>query len=771
MSATPYNPNPFATPTAAEETPGPERLPDTDQHVELTMEPDWLAEAQEPQVAGSGGRAVLGWSLAILSAAWLGYAGWAAGRSLAGQALTSPLLAQWIAIVTGPLALLGLVWLMFGRTRRREAEAFSKSVRTMQGEARALEGLLSVLSARIGENHSALRSMSDQLMGLGEEAAQRLGTVTADLGEGSRQLALHGEALDRAAQAARVDMGVLLEDLPRAEASARSMAELLRTSGTQATTQAASFEAQVTALAERSTEADRIVTDAAQRLAAHLVDIDAKGSAAAMRIDEAATKSTTTIDSLLRRSAEALEEIRGGIDVQASAVAALVEQSEAGLGRTGIEAASTLHARLTDAGGALDGLEQRLVQQDQASQRLIAGIGESLSKLDGHFALFADMGDQRATNVSQALERVRGELDAIASRSGDHEQALESLSGRMVGLRGSLDGLTDLVQQQLTVAIGDAEGGTARLLGATEQVGPAILQARDAAIEAGTRLEQGASAIEQQHDRLAELLSAVDTGVGGAERRLAELADAIAKAETEAGRLSQETGPALVQAMVQVREAASHAADRAREAISGVIPASTGELSESARTALEKVVRDTVAAQMAEVEAAATRAVEAAQGASQRLTQQMLSIGQSAAALDTHFTETVEAQRERDSEAFARRVSLLIDSMHSASIDVQKILSDEVDDKAWASYLKGDRGVFTRRAVRLIGNSEAKALASHYETDREFQESVNRYVHDFEAMLRRVGSERDGGPIAVTMMSSDMGKLYTALADVVGNRR
>ena len=41
--------------------------------------------------------------------------------------------------------------------------------------------------------------------------------------------------------------------------------------------------------------------------------------------------------------------------------------------------------------------------------------------------------------------------------------------------------------------------------------------------------------------------------------------------------------------------------------------------------------------------------------------------------------------------------------MHSAAIDVGKILSDEIDDKAWGSYIKGNRGVFTRRAVRLIG--------------------------------------------------------------------
>ena len=70
-----------------------------------------------------------------------------------------------------------------------------------------------------------------------------------------------------------------------------------------------------------------------------------------------------------------------------------------------------------------------------------------------------------------------------------------------------------------------------------------------------------------------------------------------------------------------------------------------------------------------------------------------------------------------------------------------------------------------------MSGSETRAIRTHYETDGEFQRSVNRYVADFESMLRRVLAERDGGMIAVTLMSSDMGKLYAALAQVVDRRR
>ena len=734
-------------------------------------ESNWSYTAEEQQPVSPGGRAVLGWALGLLAAGWLAFSAWSAGQALAARPLTSPEVASWVAVAAGPLALLGLVWLMFGRTRRKEAEAFTRSVIAMRHEAQSLEGLLGVLRQRIDENHGALRAISEQLMGLGDEAAMRLGSASTELESSAQRIAAQGQALDRAAEAARIDMGVILEDMPRAEASARSMAQILQTAGAAAVGRAAEFETKVGSLSERTREADSIIAEASQRLVAQLGEIDAQSNAALARINEAAAASGSTVDALLQRSAEALDEIRGGIDLQAQAVIAMVEQASAGIGRTGIEAADALGSRLVSAETSLDGLAARVAEQDMAAQRMIAGIGGGLAALDERFAALAVDGDTRAVAISESLNRVRRELDAIAGQSGTHESAMETLADKMASLRQSLDGLTADIQGQLFAALGDAESGAQRLLEASEAARPGIEYARDAAVEAGNRLESGASAIEAQHDRLAELLAAVDTGIGGAERRLGELAAAISAAETEAGHLSAETGPTLVAALLQVREAASHAAERAREAISAVIPASAGQLSDAARDALEKVIRDTLVSQLAEVENVTVRAVESARSASERLTQQMISIGQSAAALEQHFNDSSEAERARDSESFAKRVSLLIDSMHSASIDVGKILSDETDDKAWSAYLKGDRGVFTRRAARLMGNAEARAIDAHYDTDLEFQHSVNRYVHDFEAMLRRVTAERDGGAMAVTLMSSDMGKLYAALAQVAGGRR
>jgi predicted nucleic acid-binding Zn-ribbon protein len=738
-------------------------------------EEQWLQPTEPMDLVsnapGAGGRRVLGISLIVLAALWLGYSAWSAGRTLAAQPLSSPLLAQWLAVAAGPLALLGLVWLIFGRTRRREAEAFTRSVIAMRSEAQSLEALLEVLSQRISDSRGELAMMTQNLMQLGDEATGKLGGITQEFDSSSEKLRRHGDALDRAAESARNDIAVMLDDLPRAEEATRLLADQLRTVGSESAEKTAALGRHVNDLTERTREADQLIAEASDRLAARLAEIEVAGTTAAARAGEAQSSFSGVLDDLLERTSTTLDEIRAGINVQSAAVAALVEQASAGIGKAGAEAAESLAANVDHANASLEGLSQRVAEQDRSSQRMIAEIDRGLALIDERFAELAAHGDERANRFLESLTRARSELDTLAAQASSQDMAIGSIAERTASLHEAIDRLTDEIRDSLGTAIGEAHGETERLVEAAALARPEINWIRDAAVEAGEHLSVTGASIAEHQDRLAALLATVDDGVGSAQSKLTELASMLAQVEREAADLSAQTAPALVASLVQVKEAAGHAAERAREAIESIIPESAGKLSIETRDALERVIRESIEDRLRDVESVAARAVDSARAASDRLTQQMITIGQSAAALEQHIEQTREDQREKDSEAFARRVSLLIDSMHSAAIDVGKILADEIDDKAWGAYLKGNRGIFTSRAVRLIDGSETRALRAHYETDLEFQRSVNRYVHDFEAMLRRVLAERDGSIIAVTLMSSDMGKLYAALSQAIDKRR
>ena len=113
----------------------------------------------------------------------------------------------------------------------------------------------------------------------------------------------------------------------------------------------------------------------------------------------------------------------------------------------------------------------------------------------------------------------------------------------------------------------------------------------------------------------------------------------------------------------------------------------------------------------------------------------------------------------------------MLETLNSHAIDLSDALAAETSDSAWAAYLKGDRGVFTRRAIRTLDSGAARDIAALYAEDPAFRDHVNRYIHDFEAMLRGVLASRDGSPLGVTLLSSDMGKLYVALAQAIERLR
>ena len=73
--------------------------------------------------------------------------------------------------------------------------------------------------------------------------------------------------------------------------------------------------------------------------------------------------------------------------------------------------------------------------------------------------------------------------------------------------------------------------------------------------------------------------------------------------------------------------------------------------------------------------------------------------------------------------------------------------------------------------MRILEPGDARDIARLYDDETAFRDSVNRYIHDFEGMLRAVLAQRDGSPLGVTLLSSDMGKLYVALAQAIERLR
>lgn len=709
----------------------------------------------------------LGVILALIGAVWI------AAIVTAVEADASPLreTATMISMASGPLALLGIVYLLIQRTSRREARRFGRTAAAMRAEAAGLEQVTAELSARIDANRNALAEHAHQLLLLGEDSAVRLGEISTGMRSETLLLRQQAELLEKAAATARGDMGALLTDLPRAENQMRELTALLRDAGLGAHERAGALEAQLASLAARGRDADEIAGGAAQRLAAHLARIEGTTDTASKRMESATALMSKAVESALGNAAEAVDETRRGIEAQSAAMLAMIEQAAAALHHAGADSSQSLTHRLDEISGRIDALSTRLKSQDAASQALLAGLDKGVADVEARFAELGESGAAETARLAESVGTLRALADGIDAslRSGDG--AADALIARADLLKKALDASSAELDATLPAALARIEEQAGRSRATIAAITPEAVQLETTIASAAGRLGEADTAIGRQQ-------AAFETVGRAAEERLAEiqghaeaLSTLIDNVSESAQLLTDSAGPRLVDALLRVRETAVQAAERARDSLATVIPEAAAALGAASSAAIDDVLGGRIEAQMASIATASERAVQAAHQATERLMRQMLTITDTTSAIETRIEEAKADNEKASEEAFSRRVALLIESLNSTAIDVAKILSNEVTDSAWSAYLKGDRGIFTRRAVRLLDTTEAREIARHYDAEPEFREQVNRYIHDFEGMLRRVLSSRDGALFGVTLLSSDMGKLYVALAQAIERLR
>lgn len=730
---------------------------------------DFSNLAEEEAAPASAGLKVFAGLLILLALGWTGIFGYALSQTWPGTDLVA--WTGWIATYSAPLILLGLAWTIFGRSSRRETEAFTRAVAAMRQESQALETILGAVAIRLGENRTALSEEAARLMTLGDEASDRLGRAARELVSAGGEVNRTAQLLDSAANNARIDIGVLLTDLPRAEEQTRAMSDSLRSAGLGAHEQAAALEGYLAALTARGREADETVGGAAQRLGAQVARIESSAGAAVERMDQAAIQMNAAVDGALARTAEVVDQARTGLETHGLAMLAMAEQGRAAFESAGADAARRLSAELETIGTAIGTLAERLSTQEEASRSLVANIAAQIAELESQLVTVGQSGDEQNARLTQSIAVLR----EMARHLQNEVEAGSEASGRLIDrtheMGTALSGVSSQFRELLIGALADVETQAERTETAVKAVVPSMEAVQAAAALAAESMGQSEGSVQRQREALDAMMATVRDAVGAADEKLRALGQAVGETDTAATRLTQETGPQLIDALVRVREAANQAANHAREAIVSVIPDSVAALTEASRDALAEAVAEPVQDQIDEIAGAAQRAMAVARQASERLTRQLLVMSETAAAIEDRIAEDQAAREERDAGALSRRVSLLIEALNSTAIDVSKLLSNEIADTAWAAYLKGDRGVFTRRAVRLLDSGEAREILRHYEEEPDFRDQVNRYIHDFEGMLRKVLADRDGATLGVTLLSSDMGKLYVALAQAIERLR
>ncbi|MEL1250185.1 hypothetical protein [Aurantiacibacter gilvus] len=628
-----------------------------------------------------------------------------------------------------------------GNSARGQIDGLVSAFERLNTFGEAGEAHVSAINEQVGDT---LRSFEEQLVELGDLARQRFEGLRAQSHEFRSELEKSEEHLtDSIASKSEALVRQLSEDseaLRQREANAVSaMRERLVALRVEGERIVSSLDDGQAAATSRWSQA----VDALEERIKHVLE-------GVMALDESATNNARQrlvalndeaqqVDERLNQAAEAFE-------------ADFARRREASQQREN-EAIAELERRLAE-------FDQRIVERQQehiAHVERLAERGEALAQrfaaLDGDLQQLGSQAESASGNVAEAAELLANRLSQSRAVLEENGTFISRLTDDSVRLLEIIRSSADHSEGALSDAISNAEtrlsafGTTANEL--QELIRDAESRGSNLASQLETARESGGATLEQ----------------------LRVLKTQLESVAADSDQLAERTSGELREAIELLTTASAKVLENLRDEQSGAVAALAEEISTASREQLASAMRENAVTVLAELEQAAGRADAAGRETVQLLRAEMAKVGDLAANLEQRVEDARRQAEEHNDSDFSRRMALITEALNSTSIDISKAFDNDVADTQWTHYLRGDRGIFTRHAVRLLDKHEARQISNFYQEDAEFREVVNRYIHDFEAMLRGVLSTRDGNAIAVTLLSSDMGKLYVALAQAIERLR
>lgn len=728
---------------------------------------DWDDEAT---IAPSLGQRLFVPALVVLGLGWIGFFGW----SLMAPSSFPQSPAQWTGVITQvsvPLILLSLLYLIVQRSSRSEANRYGVIVRRMEQQSADIEAKLVGLNSYLKTSREELGRQADEVTQFGLQTAERLQASTQHIRDALNDGLSASNQLAENSQRAMNQFDGLLAGLPKVDDVATRLADNLREAGRTAHQHGSAIEAQIAALGHISDQTSTAMREHEGQLQERLDAIGAKADTTRQLVEQACLSAQNSYSEAGAQAQALFLKLQEETDAFSATHFSQVEDAHSRISDQAEQSLYALTSQLGEADAAVAGLTARIHEQEAYSNTLTAQLSDALQKIDAEFAAFDHVGRARLDKLGEAVAALEQHTEGLTSKVQLGSTGANHLIGKSESLLVALDSVTRELEESLPSAFARLDERLSASRSELVKISPELERVEAVAEATLGRLRESDTLVRGQH----ELISSSETksveALDVQKNALGDLEKIIAQFNEQAVTLSEQTGPRMVEALVRVRETATQASERAREALTAVIPESADKLGEASAAAMVNAVGGKVEQKLAEINTAAERAVAATNAAADQLMQRMDQVSKTSAAIEKRVTEAQTSIEQNDRDNLTRRVALLTESLNSTAIDVAKILSNDVSDVAWDAYLKGDRGVFTRRAVRLISNNESKEILRHYEDDMEFRTHVNRYIHDFEAILRNLLGTRDGSALSVTLLSSDMGKLYVALAQAIERLR
>ncbi|GGJ39026.1 hypothetical protein CDQ92_12870 [Sphingopyxis bauzanensis] len=676
-----------------------------------------------------------------------------------------------IATIAMPLTLLAVLWMVLLRSGRSEQARFARVATALREENLALNQSMHSLGLHLADAQKQLGEQAKIVQKLGLDTVMRLNESSDKLASNASVIANAHDQLARSGDVALQRMDGLLAGLPRIDDVAQRLAVNFREAGLVAHQQGASLEAKLAELGEAAATTAQTGETATASILEAIVALQEQSKETETGLLAASTQVSSAHDAALARITIASASARDDMTSTVASVTAQMDESWR-LFREGVDtAAAQMDAKLTAARDAGDAMGAQLAAHADASDALATRIKAHVADVAQQLEVL-DVSVSASTGViGRSIDDTKTQLSTFMQEVQSGNASAHQLITHAESLLLALDAVTRELDETLPHALDRMTSHGKATQTALSQLRPMLEASELVAQSTMSHVNAVQATLKSNEEQMAGHATSQQALVDRINGSLADAEAALAKLRDGADEFAEQGGARMIATLGEVRATADSAADEARLTLENLVSGAREAMQATATEAIDAAFKTEIMAQLTAIEEASARAVAAANGAADRLMRQLITIMDTSASVEQRVAEAEQAIAASDRDSLAKQVGLLTEALKSTAIDVTKILSTEVSDTAWDAYLKGDRGVFARRAVKLIENGEAKEILRLYQNDDGFHASVNQFIHDFEAMLRLLIGARDGSAISVTLLSSDIGKLYVALAQAIDRLR
>lgn len=743
----------------------------------------------------SGKAATPVWIAAILSVVWLAAVAAALYVFSQNQPQTQPSLIELAIFAAGATAPLSVIWLVAGlfalrarapaarvhlqdalqaeRRLRRASDRLAENFTAFDGALAVAEHRADTLSSGIQNQVNQLVATIERLSHLAENTETRLNATAASLGSSSETLDTVTTRIAGSVERASEQVAGMPAILDPLAGRIDGLAEKLQNTGTTSHDLAESLSRAINQLVlrQRDLNASLGVTDkTAADILSRIETVTASLADQAATLDERSRTITdqlatsrdeiaASMNDLTSRMSSVHESTRTMAEQQADALEATLETLRARINSAANETMNELAHQTQHVSTSITTLLSQFATQRQAAAQEVAGLHEAWQEIESLMSNGLSSQEQGVSQLQQRLRALGDEARVLPQALTDGMAATDQMQTALVETQREAARLT----QSLAATIEQALEARSTVAAAAEQsnsMAGGMQSVSDSAAQLSATLATASETLDRQREELDSLQQSMT-------QALAEITPALSAAREATQSSAIQSSSQLVDALGRIRAMTAQASEALKTAADDIVQTAQATLRrmsvDSIRDELVQPLRET----MTEVEAVSQRGVEATRAAVGHLHGEVSRLNELATTIERRVAETDAYLGQVAEQDLSRAAAQLIESLNSAAIDIAKMLGTDVSDNDWQAYLKGDRSIFVRRAVKLADRGERSQILRLFDSDNEFRDQVRRYVRDFERLIGRTMAERDGQTLSVTLLSSDLGKLYVMLAQSI----